>query len=289
MIEGADTALTFEPHPLEVLRPEAAPKLIMPFSVKRDVIEGLGVEELVVIHFDERFSQLTAEEFIEHALVERLGARRVAVGENFHFGAKAQGDPAMLAARPEFETRVQPLVEVDGETVSSLADPGRDRGRRDGRRAPLPRRPLHDRGGGRRRGPARSRARLPDRQHRPRRPSRRPPGTASTPPSPTAPGRGQRRRPPDLRFRPRHPDRDLPARLRRRSLRPDPAGRLRPAPARRARLRRASTRWWRRCSATSRTPVASAPISPRPPRAAADAAVLPCCEPRPERAALFTR
>ena len=43
VIEGADTVLTFEPHPLEILHPAALPKLIMPFAVKRDVIEGLGV------------------------------------------------------------------------------------------------------------------------------------------------------------------------------------------------------------------------------------------------------
>jgi riboflavin kinase / FMN adenylyltransferase len=119
VIEGADTVLTFEPHPLEVLRPEAAPKLINSFEVKRDVIEGLGVEELVVIHFDEEFSHRSAEDFISYALVEKLGARRVAVGENFHFGAKARGTPAMLEAHPEFETRVQRMVEIDGETVSS--------------------------------------------------------------------------------------------------------------------------------------------------------------------------
>jgi riboflavin kinase/FMN adenylyltransferase len=119
VIEGADTVLSFEPHPLEVLRPEAAPRLINSPGVKRDVIEGLGVEELVVIHFDEEFSHRSAEDFIEYALVEKLGARRVAVGENFHFGAKARGTPEMLAAHPEFETRVQRMVEVDGETVSS--------------------------------------------------------------------------------------------------------------------------------------------------------------------------
>ncbi len=48
VIEGADTVLTFDPHPLEVIHPAALPKLIMPFGVKRDVIEGLGVQELVV-------------------------------------------------------------------------------------------------------------------------------------------------------------------------------------------------------------------------------------------------
>jgi riboflavin kinase/FMN adenylyltransferase len=119
VIRGADTVLTFDPHPLEVIHPSALPKLIMPFGVKRDVIEGLGVRELVVIPFDREFAALSAEEFIEQVLIERLGAEGVAVGENFRFGAKAKGDPAMLAAREEFETRVVPLVEVDGETVSS--------------------------------------------------------------------------------------------------------------------------------------------------------------------------
>ncbi len=119
VIDSADTVLTFDPHPLEILHPAALPKLIMPFSVKRDVIEGLGVEELVVIPFDEGFAQRTAEDFIERVLVAKLGAERVSVGENFRFGAKAKGDPAMLGACDEFETRVVPLVEVDGETVSS--------------------------------------------------------------------------------------------------------------------------------------------------------------------------
>jgi len=119
VIDDADTVLTFDPHPLEVLHPAALPKLIMPFAVKRDVIEGLGVEELVVIPFDEEFAHRGAEDFVEHVLIEKLGATKVSVGENFRFGAKAKGDPAMLAAREEFETRVVPLVEVDGETVSS--------------------------------------------------------------------------------------------------------------------------------------------------------------------------
>ena len=119
VIDAADTVLTFDPHPLEILHPAALPKLIMPFEVKRDVIEGLGVDELVVIPFDREFATLPAEGFIEKVLIERLGAEKVSVGENFRFGARAQGDQRMLASRPEFETRVVPLVEVDGETVSS--------------------------------------------------------------------------------------------------------------------------------------------------------------------------
>jgi len=83
------------------------------------VIDGLGVDELVVIPFDAEFAKRSAEEFVEDVLIERLGAGRVSVGENFRFGAKAKGDPAMLVAESAFETRVVPLVEVDGETVSS--------------------------------------------------------------------------------------------------------------------------------------------------------------------------
>jgi riboflavin kinase/FMN adenylyltransferase len=119
VIDGADTVLTFEPHPLRILHPEAAPKLIMPFEIKRDVIEGLGVEELVVIPFDERFAAIDRQHFVDDVLIGTLGAEKVSVGENFRFGAKAKGDPAFLQARTEFETRVVPLVEVDGETVSS--------------------------------------------------------------------------------------------------------------------------------------------------------------------------
>src|ERR687897_3053222 len=72
VIWGADTVLTFEPHPLRILHPEATPKLIMPFEIKRDVIDGLGVEELVVIPFDEEFTRIEAEDFVRGVLVERL-------------------------------------------------------------------------------------------------------------------------------------------------------------------------------------------------------------------------
>jgi riboflavin kinase/FMN adenylyltransferase len=119
VIRGADTVLTFDPHPQAVINPASAPKLLNPPSVKADLIAGLGVEELVTIPFDRDFASKTAEEFVQEVLVERLTAEHVSVGENFRFGKKATGDAAFLSSRPEFETRVVPLVEVDGETVSS--------------------------------------------------------------------------------------------------------------------------------------------------------------------------
>jgi riboflavin kinase/FMN adenylyltransferase len=119
VIRGSDTVLTFEPHPLQVIRPEAAPKLLTSLAVKSELIAELGVEELVVVPFDPGFAEQTPAEFIDRVLVERLGAVHVAVGENFRFGHRAAGDPALLAADPRFVTRVVPLIEVDGEVVSS--------------------------------------------------------------------------------------------------------------------------------------------------------------------------
>jgi riboflavin kinase/FMN adenylyltransferase len=119
VIRGADTVLTFEPHPLAVVRPEARPRLIDTFAVKRDMIASLGVDELVVIPFDRQVASLEAEAFVSEVLVERLGASHVSVGENFRFGRAARGDAVVLAGHEAFETRVVPLVEVGGETVSS--------------------------------------------------------------------------------------------------------------------------------------------------------------------------
>jgi riboflavin kinase/FMN adenylyltransferase len=119
VIRGADTVLTFDPHPLAVIHPEATPKLISTFPVKRDLIAGLGVEELVVIPFDRGFSEQSPESFVQEVLIERLAARRVSVGENFRFGQGARGTADFLRSHDDFETRVVPLVEVAGETVSS--------------------------------------------------------------------------------------------------------------------------------------------------------------------------
>jgi riboflavin kinase/FMN adenylyltransferase len=119
VIRGADTVLTFEPHPRAVVAPDSAPKLLTPLAIKADLIASLGVGELVVIPFDGSFASQSPQAFIEHVLVERLDARRVSVGENFRFGHRARGDAALLACERAFETRVARMVELDGEIVSS--------------------------------------------------------------------------------------------------------------------------------------------------------------------------
>jgi len=119
VIRGADSVLTFDPHPVSVVAPQHTPKLLTTLQRKAELIASLGVKELIVIPFDREFASRSAAEFIDEVLVGALGSRRVSIGENFRFGHKAQGDPRLLAADERFSTDVHPLLEVDGEIVSS--------------------------------------------------------------------------------------------------------------------------------------------------------------------------
>jgi len=119
VIAGADTVLTFDPHPMSVTAPERAPELITSLQRKAELVESLGVEEMVVISFDEQFAQHSAEQFIDEVVVAGLGATRVQVGDNFGFGKRAQGRAELLLADDRFETAVMPLFELDGAPVSS--------------------------------------------------------------------------------------------------------------------------------------------------------------------------
>jgi riboflavin kinase / FMN adenylyltransferase len=119
VIAGNDTVLTFDPHPASVVRKGGGPKLLTTLELKTELVAALDVEELVVVPFDERFAHQEAQEFVDRVLVDTLGATHVSVGENFRFGHRARGTAALLAQDERFETRVVPLVEVDGLPVSS--------------------------------------------------------------------------------------------------------------------------------------------------------------------------
>lgn len=119
VISGCDSVLTFDPHPSSVVAPQHTPKLLTSLARKAELIASLGVREMIVIPFDEHFASRGAQEFVDDVLVGALGATHVSVGENFRFGNRAKGDPRMLQADGRFSTRVAPLLEVEGEIVSS--------------------------------------------------------------------------------------------------------------------------------------------------------------------------
>lgn len=111
--------VTFDPHPLEVLRPDRPPRLLTTIERKIELVSALGLDELVAIPFTAELSRQTAEDFCDQVLVATLGARSVSVGANFHFGHNAAGDADLLRSRPEFDTDVIELVAHDGESISS--------------------------------------------------------------------------------------------------------------------------------------------------------------------------
>lgn len=90
---GLDSvALTFDPHPRSVHRPETARPLIMSLSDRLEAMAAIGVDAALVAHYDRSLYTLSPEDFIEMYLVDRLGAREVIVGEDFRFGQGNTGD-----------------------------------------------------------------------------------------------------------------------------------------------------------------------------------------------------
>jgi riboflavin kinase/FMN adenylyltransferase len=115
-------AVTFDPHPLRILRPDLAPRLITPQPVKEKLLAQTGLDALVVIPFTRDFSMTTAEDFVRNILVGRLRATEVHEGENFHFGHKARGTPQRLqefGLQLEFAVKLYPVMMLRGNPVSS--------------------------------------------------------------------------------------------------------------------------------------------------------------------------
>ncbi|MFC5175623.1 hypothetical protein [Nocardioides taihuensis] len=118
-IKGCDTVLTFDPHPRAVVGTAVAPKHLSTLAHRAEILESLGVRELVVIDFNKSRSRQTPDAFTQEVFVDALRATHVHVGASFRFGFKAAGTPESLAADGRFAVRVARTVSVDGEVVSS--------------------------------------------------------------------------------------------------------------------------------------------------------------------------
>ncbi len=89
-------AITFEPHPLAVLRPDQAPRRLQTLRQKEEAIESIGVEVLLVIPFTRDFSLTEPEDFVRDFLADRLGVSELYLGQHFAFGRGKRGDLALL-------------------------------------------------------------------------------------------------------------------------------------------------------------------------------------------------
>src|ERR1700676_5080955 len=115
-------AVTFEPHPTRILRPEAGLKLLTPTPEKLHLLEATGVDAVLLLPFGRDVSLMTPRQFAERILKKKLHARQVHEGYNFRFGHKAVGDVNLLAQLGQemgFEVKVYAEEKLRGEPVSS--------------------------------------------------------------------------------------------------------------------------------------------------------------------------
>ncbi|MGA3174345.1 MAG: bifunctional riboflavin kinase/FAD synthetase [Syntrophorhabdales bacterium] len=121
-LSGTSMLMTFNPHPLHILRPHGESAAIVPLAEKKRLIEEAGIEVLIIVPFTVRFAHLSPETFITSILVERLAIRGLVVGYDFRFGRQGRGDIALLEEAGHkagfFVETVGPIT-LEGEKVGS--------------------------------------------------------------------------------------------------------------------------------------------------------------------------
>ena len=122
--DGTPVVITFDPHPLKVLRPRNAPHLLTATQHKIALIRDLGVEHLLVINFDKKFAATPPENFIEQLVTHSRPLREICVGHEWSFGKDRRGNLDLLkklGAQFDFDVVGIPPVKVNGAVVSSTA------------------------------------------------------------------------------------------------------------------------------------------------------------------------
>jgi riboflavin kinase / FMN adenylyltransferase len=122
--DALGAVLTFDPHPARVLRPAEAPALLQTIQQRLAAIEAVGIDAVLVMHFDAELSKVSPDDFVRRFLLDAMAAQTVLVGGNFQFGYRGSGDAKLLSDLGErwgFTVEiVQPVIE-NGVVVSSTA------------------------------------------------------------------------------------------------------------------------------------------------------------------------
>jgi len=122
LIDAMPTLITFDPHPRQVLKPDTAPPLLQTFNQKMEGLRGLGIQQVVVLEFDQQLAALSAEEFVERFIVHGLQAREVYLGKGFAFGNGRRGNIELLQTLSRqlgFHADEVPEVQMRGRRISS--------------------------------------------------------------------------------------------------------------------------------------------------------------------------
>src|SRR5579862_4805042 len=121
-LHSTSMVVTFNPHPVRILRPDAAPRLLTPLPVKLRLLAASGVDATLVLPFTRDLSLLSPRQFAQQILCEGLHAREVHEGFNFRFGHKAAGTTDQLQELGRelgFEVKIYPAMKINGDAVSS--------------------------------------------------------------------------------------------------------------------------------------------------------------------------
>jgi riboflavin kinase/FMN adenylyltransferase len=120
--EGTSVVFTFVPHPLSVIAPERAPKLLTTYKDKIKLIEHCGIDLIVCAHFTREFAKIKAEDFIRNVLCEIFDVKEIFIGANYLFGKGRKGSPLLLKQMGQelgFTVTVLDEIQVDNSTISS--------------------------------------------------------------------------------------------------------------------------------------------------------------------------
>lgn len=120
--QGTSVAITFTPHPLQVVRPDSGLKLISNCEQKRELIEMAGIDVLIIIPFTKPFAATPAEEFVDDVLIKTIGVKELVVGYDYAFGKGREGDISFLkdqGRQKGFPVSVVEPYYVDGVLASS--------------------------------------------------------------------------------------------------------------------------------------------------------------------------
>ncbi len=121
---GTVVVVTFDPHPIRVIAPDRAPRLLTSKRHKMALMAGQGIERILVVKFDEPFSKLTGQEFVERLHAACRPLQTICVGSDWGFGHRRSGDVPLLrklGGELNFSVVAVPTVSVGGTTASSTA------------------------------------------------------------------------------------------------------------------------------------------------------------------------
>lgn len=119
---GTSVVFTFVPHPLSVIAPERAPKLLTTYKEKISLIKNFGIDAIICANFTKNFSNISAEDFVRKILCEGIGVKEIYIGSNYLFGKGRKGSPELLKSMGKecgFTVKVVDEININGKDLSS--------------------------------------------------------------------------------------------------------------------------------------------------------------------------